>query len=192
MEQAIFLSLMRLREKMSAVKALPSGASGNGDGGDKTSSTALLKDSSRRGRRDGNLGDYTRTLWSSLGGDTAASADQQTGSGSAAAAGGAAGGVGGARGGGAGDGIDVRPGGRGGQRLYWAGGENSNHVRLVAFAETLAAGESALSPGVFEVEGGRRAEVCRIFFWGGYLWKHVLVSASTIRIFRCAAETGKV
>lgn len=168
-EQAVFLSLMRLREKMGAVKTLPSAATVSGHDKRATTASALLKDS-RRARRDGNIGDYTRNLWSSLGaGDTAASyADQP-----------AARGFAGARGG-AGDGIDVRPGG--GQGLYWAGIENSNHVRLVTFAETIAAGESALSPGVFEVGGGRRAEVrmCALlcsfsFFFVSWVWVNALV-----------------
>lgn len=155
---------MRLREKMGAVKSLSGGRSGAASDGEKT---ALVTDSSRRGRRDGNIGDYTRTLWSSLGaGDAAAAAAAN-----AAAADQQGGGGGNVRGGAVGGGVDNRPGGAGGGRgggggggRYWAGRENSNHLRLLAFTETLAAGESALSPGVFEVGGGRRAEVIKVYF----------------------------
>lgn len=140
---------MRLREKMGAEEPLPGGLTNgnnnNGGGGGKT--TRLVKDS-RRSRGGNNLGDYTRTLWNSLGaGDNAATATDQH----------SAGGVGR---GATGDGGEARSGsgGIGGDgRLVESA--NSNRTRLLAFAETLAAGESALSPGVFEVGGGQRAEV---------------------------------
>lgn len=167
-EQAIFLSLMRLREKTGAVKSL-SGGSVSGGNGDGHKTAALVKDS-RRGRRDGNIGDYTRALWSSLGaGDAAATAAATAAAGQQTSSSAASGGAG-ARGG-AGDDIDARPGGPGGGGgRYWAGKENSNHLRLLAFTETLAAGESALSPGVFEVGGDRRAEVN--FSFHSLFWYH--------------------
>lgn len=157
MEQSIFLALMRLREKMGAEGPLPGGlTNGNGNdgggGGGGGGKTTLVKDS-RRSRGGNNIGDYTRTLWNSLGaGDNAAAAasaatDQHSG-----------GGVGR---GGTGHGGEARSssGGGGEGRRYLVESANSNRTRLLAFAETLAAGESALSPGVFEVGGGQRAEV---------------------------------
>lgn len=79
-----------------------------------------------------NLGSYTRSLWSSLGeaGDA--------------------------------EGDDRERGRLGSEPVsasgYWHNEETS--ARLVAFADTLRAGESALSPAVFDAEGGRRSEVC--------------------------------
>lgn len=161
---------MRLREKMGAKEqqqALPgdSGVTGNSGSGRRSgdNTVALAKDG-RRGRRDnGNIGDYTRTLWSSLG---AAAGD-------AAPTAGASGASGVAGGGGmaAAEDVGTRSGGGNGRTgirgLYWVGEEVSNQSRLVAFTETLAAGESALSPGVFEVGGGRRAEVGIFICAGG-------------------------
>lgn len=147
-EQAIFLSLMRLREKMGAAKPVPGRVI-------TTMETAELVQDSRRARRDENIGDYTRTLWSSLGAGNAsaaaaaAAADQQGGERSV-----------GARG-------VAREGGGGVAGRRWAGKTNNNQARLLAFLETLAAGESALSPGVFEVGGARRAEV-RVGIDGAY------------------------
>ncbi|CBN77551.1 similarities to vacuolar protein sorting-associated protein [Ectocarpus siliculosus] len=150
---------MRLREKMGAEEPLPGGlTNGNdgGGGGGGGGKPRLVKDS-RRSRGGNNIGDYTRTLWNSLGaGDNAAAAasaatDQHSG-----------GGVGR---GGTGDGGEARSssGGGGDGRRYLVESANINRTRLLAFAETLAAGESALSPGVFEVGGGQRAEV-KIYF----------------------------
>lgn len=113
-EQAIFLGIMRLREKM-GVKSSSQGSSGGG---------VASKD---RNRGANNLGSYTRTLWRTVG------ATSDTESGQRASA-------------------DEASGER-----YWGGSEN--RARLLAFVETLRAGESALSPAVFDAESGRRAEV---------------------------------
>lgn len=130
---------MRLREKMVTGRLITNG------GGISSVDTAELIQDTRRARRDENIGDYTRTLWSSLGAGNAA----------AAAAAATADRLGGDRSGGGGArGVAREVAGR-----RWAGKRDNNQARLLAFLETLAAGESALSPGVFEVGGARRAEV---------------------------------
>lgn len=94
--------------------------------------------SKRSGGKDSNpiggaedLGTLTRSLWSALGktGDFAGS-------------------------GGGGKKLD---GQASVARGYW--GDEETRSRLIAFADTLRAGESALSPAVFDAGGGRRSEV---------------------------------
>ena len=124
-EQALVLALMRLREKVGA----------------RSTPGTSAKDRKKRG----NLGEYTRTLWSSLGEGGGTDAGHR---------------------GAGGDGeSSVGPGvryasGTGGEG---GGGSKETRSRLLAFAGTLASGESALSPGVFDVEGVRRAEVRTLY-----------------------------
>lgn len=132
-EQAIFLGLMRMREKIA--RAFPSSSSSQLSSGRRRSATnaiaGIAEDGGGRTGERRNVGTYTRSFWKSLG------------------AGGAKGGQGQGSSGGQGAALG---------QIYW-GGDGNHRPRVVAFAETLRAGESALSPEVFDVTGGRRAEV---------------------------------
>lgn len=132
-EQAIFLSLMRLREKFGVKQSRSSNSTSNSS----SNSSGGGGGGGRAGAKNGNhinaenLGSYTRSLWSSLGEAGDADSDERErkrlGSEPASASG------------------------------YWHNEET--RVRLVAFADTLRAGESALNPAVFDAGGGRRSEV---------------------------------
>lgn len=134
-EEAIFLGIMRLREKM-GLKPSQRSVRGKNASGDDYGNPATQNKGGHH-----NIGKYTHDLWESLGGSTPVNATPGRLS----------------SGGGMADENMTRcpRGGEGrrGSQFWGAGG------RLVAFTDTLSAGESALSPAVFDAESGRRAEV---------------------------------
>lgn len=141
---------MRLREKM-GLKSNPRSRFSNAsdDFGNLIVKRGLNGSKKANGHR--NIGRYTQELWESLGeripDKSNATANLHPR---------------------AGVGVDTassnQPSGgsrREGGSQYWGTreGEGFPTARLVAFADTLRSGESALSPAVFDAEGGRRAEV---------------------------------
>lgn len=80
-------------------------------------------------RSNADIGRYTQDLWKSLGAPEPEAGDGRE---------------------------DARGPVEADNNPYWG---RDARARLVAFAETLRAGESALSPAVFDAEGGRRAQV---------------------------------
>lgn len=143
-EEAIFLALMRLREKMGFKAARHSPRNKTGDDYGNPIAPARTSQYNKGGAGGPNIGKYTQQLWKSLGEPSPHSSSPRANPRRGEAAG-------------AGDEhAAISQAGwetRGGNQFWGAG------TRLGAFSDTLSAGESALSPAVFDLEGGRRAEV---------------------------------